>query len=224
MSIDRHRVFISYHHNGDQMYKDALLKMSEYDKTKGRIVSIFEDWSVRENDIDDANGKMPAESIRRIIRDDYMRDASVLILLCGANTRGRKHVDWEIHTAMYHSEVNQQMGILVINLPTVNHRCRAGENFEKELLSPNSTWTSFSTRKEYEDAYQSMPSRIIDNFVAGVNDNSITPITVVDWSRIENNPAILKELIHNAFVRGKNLNFHYDHSAPLRRNNSPIEE
>lgn len=222
MSIDRHRVFISYYHADDQKYKDYLIKMEEYDYCKGRMVSIFEDWSVRENDIDDSNGQLASESIRRIIRDDYMSDASVLILLCGANTCGRKHVDWEIHTAMYHSDVNPQMGILVINLPSINQRCRAGENFEKELLAPNSTWTSFSTRKEYEDAYKYMPNRIIDNFVAGINDKSIVPISVVDWSRIENNSAVLKELIHNAFVRGKNLNYHYDHSTPLRRNNSPI--
>ncbi len=75
MNIDRHRVFISYQHSVDQRYKDALLKMGEYDYSKGCVVSIFEDWSVREKDIDDTNGQLSAESIRRIIRDEYMRDA-----------------------------------------------------------------------------------------------------------------------------------------------------
>lgn len=224
MSIDRHKVFISYYHAEDQKYKDNLIRMSEFDYCKGRYVSIFEDYSVREKEIDDSNGQLSAESIRRIIRDSYMRNATVLVLLCGANTQGRKHVDWEIHTAMYHSDINPQMGILVVNLPSISQCCRAGENFEKELLAPNSRWTTFTTRKEYEDAYPYMPSRIIDNFVAGIDDKSITPISVVDWSRIENNPVILKELIHNAYNRGKNLDYHYDHSTLLRRNNSPLKE
>ena len=57
-----------------------------------------------------------------------------------------------------------------------------------------------------------MPSRIIDNFIKNV------PITVVDWDRVYNNPNILMELIDNAFKRRKTIS--YDHSAPLRKNNS----
>ena len=68
------------------------------------------------------------------------------------------------------------------------------------------------TRQEYENAYPYMPSRIIDNFIKGV------PITVVDWSTIENDSSKLKTLIHYAYERRKTNQ--YDHSAPLRRNNS----
>lgn len=210
MSIDRHRVFISYYHHDDQDYKDILINMKEFDWSTMRTQSIFEDCSVHENEIDDTG--LTSEEIRRIIRDDYIKDATVLILLCGQNTKKRKHIDWEIHAAMYDSETNRQMGIIVINLPTISQSIRASSNEEKPLLSNSSNWYRIDNRTDYEQHYPYMPSRIIDNFVKDV------PITVVDWNRISSNPQILKELIDNAFKR--RFDFSYDHSAPLRKQNS----
>ena len=111
--IERHKVFISYYHFDDQYYKNKLIEMNHFNFEKLKYESIFEDYSVRNGDIDDTF--MTSEQIRRKIRDEYIKDATVLILLCGKNTKKRKHVDWEIHAAMYDSEVNPQMGIIVIN-------------------------------------------------------------------------------------------------------------
>ena len=209
-NIPRHKVFISYYHNDDQAYKDYLINMKEYNPQTKQYQSIFDDYSVHENEIDDTG--LASEQIRRIIRDEYIKDATVLILLCGQNTKKRKHIDWEIHAAMYDSDPNPQMGILVINLPTINQSIRSSSNDEKPLLSDNTHWFSLKTRQEFENHYPFMPSRLIDNFVKGV------PITVVEWDRIQNNPQILKQLIDNAYNRRFDVT--YDHSAPLRRQNS----
>lgn len=210
MSIARHRVFISYYHHDDQRYKDYLIKMQEFNIETMQMQSIFEDFSVHENEIDDTG--LSSEQIRCIIRDEYIKDATVLILLCGENTKKRKHIDWELHAAMYDSLANRQMGIIVINLPTIKQGIRASSEEEKPLLSDFGQWYSIDNRAEFEAQYPYMPSRIIDNFVKGV------PITVVEWSRIENHPTILKQLIDNAFNR--RFDFTYDHSSPLRRQNS----
>ncbi|MCM1295568.1 MAG: TIR domain-containing protein [Muribaculaceae bacterium] len=210
MNIPRHKVFISYYHKEDQIYKDKLINMKEY-QLDWQLQSIFEDCSVRQNDINDAG--LNSEQIRCIIRDEYIKDATVLILLCGKNTRHRKHVDWEIHAAMYDSEKNRQMGIIVINLPTISQPVRASSNDEKPLLADNVRWYNCTDRSEFEKNYPYMPSRIIDNFVKDV------PITVVNWDRIENNPQRLKQLIDNAFKR--RFDFTYDHSALLKKVNSP---
>jgi len=210
MSIARHRVFISYYHHDDQRYKDYLIKMQEFNIETMQMQSIFEDFSVHENEIDDTG--LSSEQIRCIIRDEYIKDATVLILLCGENTKKRKHIDWELHAAMYDSPANRQMGIIVINLPTINQGIRASSEEEKPLLSDFGQWYSIDNRAEFEAQYPYMPSRIIDNFVKEV------PITVVEWSRIENHPTILKQLIDNAFNR--RFDFTYDHSSPLRRQNS----
>lgn len=210
MSIARHRVFISYYHHDDQRYKDYLIKMQEFNIETMQMQSIFEDFSVHEKEIDDAG--LSSEQIRCIIRDEYIKDATVLILLCGENTKKRKHIDWELHAAMYDSPANRQMGIIVINLPTIKQGIRASSEEEKPLLSDFGQWYSIDNRAEFEAQYPYMPSRIIDNFVKEV------PITVVEWSRIENHLTILKQLIDNAFNR--RFDFTYDHSSPLRRQNS----
>lgn len=209
-NIPRHKVFISYYHDDDQFYKNQLINMKEYNYN-GYFQSIFEDCSVHENEIDDIG--LSPEQIRRIIRDDYIREATVLILLCGQNTRRRKHIDWEIHAAMFDTQLNPKMGILVINLPSIRQSVRAGEDEDKPLVSPyGGGWTSLYTRQEYESHYPYMPSRIIDNFLRGV------PISVVNWDTIANDTDRLKKLIDNAFDRRKTNN--YDHSTPLRKNNS----
>ena len=210
MNVDRHKVFISYYHKDDQYYKNELIKKQIFDTKKYQFKSIFEDYSVGDGDIDDTG--MTSEQIRRKIRDEYINDATVLILLCGENTKYRKHIDWEIHAAMYDSDVNRQMGIVVINLPSISQGRRGNSEEEKNIISPYGIWVSLNNRSEYENLYPYMPSRIIDNFVKDI------PIAVVDWDVVNNNPEKLMKLIDISFNR--RFDFKYDHSRPLRRNNS----
>ena len=210
MDMNRHKVFISYFHHDDQYYKDALTEMRHING-KYQLEPIFDDYSVDTGDIDDSH--MTDEQIRVKIRDEYMKEATVLIVLCGQNTKHRKHVDWEIHTAMYDSEANGQMGIIVLNLPTIDQSVRVCNESEKPLVySGPCSWTKFETRQEYEEAYPYMPKRILDNMVAG------KPITVANWGAATSNPEKLMELIDNAFRRKDS--FSYDHHEPLRRKNS----
>ena len=123
----KHKVFISYHHANDQFYKEELLKLN-------KIYDIFIDSSVDTGDIDE---NLEDKKIREIIRDQYLRDSTVTILLVGTNTKNRKHIDWEIYSSMYDGIVNKKSGILVINLPSVNcNYFTATHNKEKELVYP----------------------------------------------------------------------------------------
>lgn len=210
--IDRHKVFISYCHRDEQYYKDYLVNMKRFNIEKFVNESIFDDYSVGDGDIDDTN--MTDEQIRVEIRDNYIDEATVMILLCGPHTKERKHIDWEIHAAMYHSNDNPQMGIIVINVPTISQSCSASSEEEKNIIAPGARWKSLATHEEYEKAYPYMPSRIIDNLVKGV------PISVVNWDRIIGNPNNLMILIDNAFKRKDDIK--YDHSAPLKKRNSPV--
>lgn len=81
----KHRVFVSYHHKNDQAYKEYLINWAEEN-------NIFVDWSVDTGDISD---DLSDEQIREKIRDEYLRDCRVTILLVGTETKYRKHVDWE---------------------------------------------------------------------------------------------------------------------------------
>ena len=210
--IPRHKVFISYYHADDQYYKNKLIEMKEFNFSKMVWQSVFEDYSVHEDEIDDTG--MSDEKIRREIRDNYIKNATVLILLCGENTRKRKHIDWEIHAAMFDSETNPKMGILVINLPQTSQSMIACGEDEEEIMGANINWVPLKKDKEeIEEKYPFLPDRIKTNIAKeGVR------ISVVNWDVVSNDTEKLKELIDNAFNRRKTNN--YDHSAPLRRRNS----
>lgn len=102
----RHRVFVSYYHDEDQDYREQ-----------------FEDWfsdiyvseSVEMGDIDD---NLPPERIHQIIREKYLRDSTVTVVLVGKHTWQRKFVDWEIGSSIRHTKNNPRSGLLGILLPT----------------------------------------------------------------------------------------------------------
>ena len=197
-----HKVFISYHHKNDQEYKNNLVKF-------GRQHSIFIDASVDTGDISDY---LPDESIRQKIRDDYLRDSTVTIVLVGKETKRRKHVDWEIYSSMFDGTVNKKSGILVINLPGISDRISVAHDGEKGSVYPDITsWTSVDTKAEYESRYPYMPERLIDNLL-----KPEAKISVIPWNRID--AARLKFLVDAAFNdRGR---CEYDLGRKMRRRNS----
>ena len=219
--IPRHKVFISYYHQDDQRYKNYLIQLEEINYDTNSYQSIFDDYSVREYDIDDTG--MTDEQVRREIRDNYINEATVLILLCGIHTKERKFIDWEIHAAMFNTEEKPKLGIIVINLPTLNgqNHIQSGQEDEKAIIgSPFMNWFSVKSRAEYERRFPYLPSRIIDNFESSLTNEDIIPITVVEWDRIKNDNGVLKTLIDNAYRRSRDSNYHYNHSAPLKNRNS----
>ena len=73
------------------MYKEELLKINKEN-------DLFIDMSVDTGDISE---DLSDEEIRQRIRDDYLRDSTVTILILGTETKYRKHIDWEIYSSMY---------------------------------------------------------------------------------------------------------------------------
>ncbi len=110
-----HRIFISYFHKEDQKFKNKLV--NKYDNR------IFLDGSVNTNDIDET---LSDQAIRQIIRDNYLRDTTVTILLLGKNTHKRKHIDWEVSSSLRNTEYNKRSGLLGILLPS--HPCYNDSN------------------------------------------------------------------------------------------------
>lgn len=198
----RRKVFISYHHANDQWYKEELLRLNQQHQ-------IFIDGSVDTGDIDD---DLPDETIRRKIRDEYLTDTTVTILLVGAETQYRKHIDWELYSSMFDGSVNKKSGIVVINLPTANSTYfTAAHPSEKDVVYPEcSSWVSIDDRAEYERRYPNMPARIIDNLLAPK-----AKISVVPWDKAIRNLGFLIEAAFN-----DRANCEYDLSRPMRRRNS----
>ena len=103
----RRKVFISYHvEDRDQVKQFA-----------DSIGIVIVDKSVKDSDIDDRNIK--TATIRQKIREDFIADASVTIVLIGPCTWQRKHVDWEVGSSLRQTKKNSRCGLLGILLP--NH-------------------------------------------------------------------------------------------------------
>lgn len=105
---NRHKVFVSYHHALDEVYKTKFERF-------GSIFDVLVPGSVNDGDID---SNLPAETIRQKIRDEYLRDTSVTVVLIGAETWQRKHIDWEIGSSIRQTAYNPRSGLLGILLPT----------------------------------------------------------------------------------------------------------
>ncbi len=170
----RHRVFTSYYHAEDQMYRDSFEKI--FDNLHDVIIAS----SVQIGEID---SNLATETIRAKIRDEYLRDTSVTVVLVGAHTWQRKHVDWEIGSSIRDTKLNPRSGLLGILLPTyqfpepgkyesftipprLNHNIKSG--FAK--IYP---WTTnpVSITKWIHDAYQRRKSTNIDDHYPGFKQN-----------------------------------------------------
>lgn len=99
----RPRVFVSYHHAGDQWFYDEFSRMfhEEYE--------VFQDCSV-ERTYESDN----VEYIRWSIANNDIKGTSCSIVLCGAQTYQRKYVDWEIKATL-----DDKHGLIGVCLPTV---------------------------------------------------------------------------------------------------------
>ena len=106
---NRHKVFVSYHHDNDQVYRNL------FEELFSDIFDIMVSKSVQIGDLDP---NLKTDTIRQKIRDEYLRDSTVTVVLIGKETSKRKHVDWEIGASIRQTQYNPRSGLLGILLPT----------------------------------------------------------------------------------------------------------
>ena len=148
---NRHKVFVSYHHANDQYYRDLFEQMF------GNYYDIMVSKSVQVGDI---APNLQTDTIRQKIRDEYLRDSTVTVVLVGSETWKRKHVDWEIGASIRQTQYNPRSGLIGILLPTYPYS------------SPN----------KYNP--YTIPPRLYDNIGCGfatVHNWSNDPNTVQQW-------------------------------------------
>jgi hypothetical protein len=105
----RHRVFVSYHHANDESRKKIFIL--RFGNRFGSIIP----GAVELGDIDP---NLQTETIRTKIRDNYLSNTSVTVVLVGTDTWRRKHVDWEISSSIRATKNNPRSGLLGILLPS----------------------------------------------------------------------------------------------------------
>ncbi len=149
----RHKVFLSYHHENDENYKTQF---------ELKFGSVYVSKSVEIGDIDPDSR---TETIRRKIRDEYLRDSTVTVVLVGQETWKRKHVDWEISSSVRHTQYNPRSGLLGLILPT--HPNFTTEEYNPYIIPPrlyDNIKCSFAKLYNWNDDVSIIEQRIHDAF------------------------------------------------------------
>ena len=105
----RHKVFVSFHHGNDWTYRNA------FEHLFVNIHDVLVSHSVQIGEIPEY---ITTETVRQKIRDEYLRDSTVTVVLVGSQTWQRKHVDWEIASSIRNTQYNPRSGLIGILLPT----------------------------------------------------------------------------------------------------------
>lgn len=116
----KRRIFVSYHHSNDQYYYNSFSQTfyAGYD-------------AIQDNSLDREIDSEATEYVMRRLRDDYIAGTSCTLVLCGAQTRWRKYVDWEIKATL-----DKQHGLIGVNLPN-NPRDDQGRVYKPDRLQDN---------------------------------------------------------------------------------------
>lgn len=171
MSI-RHKCFLSYH-KADSREVDAFIDAFDH------WHNVFTYRAVREMDDNIVNSGNHDYVMRRI-RELYLTDSTVTIVLLGRCTWARRYIDWEIESSLRNDFNNKRSGLMAISLPSISHfpdrtmllpprfkdNWDVGHNgvdgYAKWYVYPDSPQ---SLESMIEDAYQARTTRthLIDN-------------------------------------------------------------
>ena len=164
----RHRVFLSYHHV-DERYKARFVRLFEL------FAEVLVDHSVKVGDIDQG---LSSQRIRQIIREQYLTDTSVTIVIVGSDTWKRKHVDWEISSSIRETRMNLRSGLLGILLPT--RRDYKADTYDTCTIPPrlhDNLVAKYAALYDWTESAASIQSWVHEAFVrrkGGLPNNSRT--------------------------------------------------
>ena len=111
LMLAKHKLFLSCHHDIDQIYQDNL----EHLLGNRRDVQVSKSPRIGE-----VGQYIQPEPLYKKIRDDYLGDTNVTVVLIGAETWKRRHVGWEIGASIQQTVFTPRSGLLGVLLPTYN--------------------------------------------------------------------------------------------------------
>jgi len=118
------KVFVSYDRTKDQLYRnycDSLFADS-------KDITIVNSAQIGEM------GDLKTEVLRQKIRDEYLMDSTVTVVLVGADTWAYKTIDWEIGASLRDARHNGRSGLLGIVLPS--YRRLENDRYDPKTLPP----------------------------------------------------------------------------------------
>lgn len=154
----KRKVFVSYHHGGDQAYYDAFSRAFH-----DRYEVVYDNSLERMIDSDNV------DYVMRRIRENYIRGSSCTIVLVGLQTHQRKYVDWEIKATL-----EQQHGLIGVRLPSAplssDNKIIVPGRLHDNIQSGYGVWVTWNeitaspqACQGYIEAANARDKRLIDN-------------------------------------------------------------
>lgn len=104
----RHKCFISFH-QADEKEVEKFIDDFE-DAFIPRVLGV--------SDEDDFIDSDDTDYVMDQIREKYLTDSTVTIVLVGACTWARRYVDWEVYSTLRNDKNNKRSGLMAITLPS----------------------------------------------------------------------------------------------------------
>lgn len=172
----RHKCFVSYH--VDDADEVATFIDDFGDAFIPRVIGVS-----AEDDFIDSDD---TDYIMDRIREKYLTDSTVTIVMVGRCTWARRFVDWEVYSSLRKDRVNRRNGLMAITLPSVANYAdrqlppRVDDNVDDDKLYAR--WWKYPTSKSrlrgyIDGAFEARTARahLIDNSRARKKYNSSCP-------------------------------------------------
>lgn len=148
----RHKCFLSYHLEDDA---EVAAFIEEFDEVLiPRVIGLTEDSLIAA----DTN-----VGVMRAIRENYLTDSTVTIVMIGKCTWARKFVDWEIASTLRNDSNNKRSGLIGIQLPSAQHGPQVPARLAANLSTDGNAYARYYA---YPTSTTSIRTRIEDAFVA----------------------------------------------------------
>jgi hypothetical protein len=105
----RHKCFLSYHSADADAVADFVASFGD----------VFIPKVIGLSESDPLIGSKDTDYIMDRIREKYLTDSTVTIVLLGQCTWSRRFVDWEVYSSLRRGKVNRLNGLMAVNLPSI---------------------------------------------------------------------------------------------------------
>ncbi len=221
MDRSKINVFVSFHHEKNQEHANII-------RSKIRELG-YRDISVNNGTKIENEEQKTDEAIRQEIRDKFLRNVDVTIVIIGSDSINRKHIDWEIRSSIYKFD-NSKMGSIVgINAVIENNKTETWildkklvELHDGNFFPAGRTWPD----KMIRNNYMWMPERLFNSIEQnyskvdserGIYNHAVFPI--IDYEKAKDRDildrAILSAIEWKSRNKGK-----WDVNSKMRRNNN----
>ncbi|MFJ3138993.1 TIR domain-containing protein [Streptomyces sp. NPDC086843] len=134
----RRKCFISYHHEDEREVHQFIQKFDH-------VRDIFIARGIGAGMPGDVLNSNNRDYIMRRVRELYLRDSTVTIVMIGKCTWARRYVDWEIASTLRDDVRNKRSGVFGIVLPSAANSPKAPVRLEDNLASGYAQWYHYPT-------------------------------------------------------------------------------